>query len=209
LALLSAPGLEAPPAVLGDSDALQVGTPVLAVGNPLGFSGAVSSGIIHSLGPFRGISALPWVQADIRLAPGNSGGPLADFRGQVVGINTMVVSGGLALAIPSRAVHSFLSSKNSPVSLGVVVRPMRLRKGQMGMMILELVSGGAAEAASLMPGDILIGASGSPFNYVEDLQLAIDNASASLLQLDFYRAGQETTRRVTVQLLPDRIPNAA
>ncbi len=213
LALLSVPGLDAPGAVLGDSDRLQSGTPVFAVGNPLGFSGAVSSGIIHSLGPAHPISSLPWIQADVRLAPGNSGGPLADFLGQVIGINTMIVAGtagaGLALAIPSRAIQSFLAMKGSPPSLGVVVRPVRLRKGEIGMMILEIVAGGSAETASLMPGDILIGSNGFRFRQIEDLQSAIDQGSGSLIQLDFYRAGQETIRHVAVQLVPDRILNAA
>lgn len=101
LALLSAPGLRAEPACLRDSDGLRAGTAVFAVGNPLGFVGAVSSGIVHAIGSLAGLA---WIQADLRLAPGNSGGPLADFHGQVLGINTMVMSGGLALAVPSRAV---------------------------------------------------------------------------------------------------------
>lgn len=214
LAVLSVPGLGAPGAVLGDSDHLQSGTPVFAVGNPLGFSGAVSSGIIHSLGPAHSIGSLPWIQADVRLAPGNSGGPLANFLGQVIGINTMIVAGGfvtggLALAIPSRAVQSFLAVKGSPPSLGVVVRPIRLRKGEIGMMILELVAGGSAETASLMPGDILIGSNGSRFERIEDLQSAIDQGSGSIIRLDFYRAGQEIIRHVAVQLVPDRVLSAA
>lgn len=214
LALLSVAGLDAPAAVLGDSDRLQAGMPVFAVGNPLGFSGAVSSGIIHSLGPAHPISSLRWIQADVRLAPGNSGGPLADFQGQVIGINTMIVAGrsvagGLALAIPSRAVQPFLARKESPPSLGVVVRPVQLRTSGIGMMILELVAGGAAETASLMPGDILVGSNGQRFRQIEDLQSAIDQASGPVIRLEFYRAGQEMVRQVAVQLLPDRILSAA
>lgn len=209
LALLSVPGLEAPSATLGDSDRVQVGTAVFAVGNPLGFSGAVSSGIVHSLGPAQRITGLSWIQADIRLAPGNSGGPLADFQGQVIGINTMVIAGGLALAIPSRAIQAFLAAKNPPLSLGVTVRPVRLRNHGIGMMILELIAGGAAETASLLTGDILVGANGSRFRQIEDLELALDQASGSVIRLEFYRAGQEIIRHVAVQLMPDRILSAA
>src|SRR6266567_4250657 len=81
---------------------------VVAVGNPLGFTGALTTGIVHAAGSFSGLGRRPWVHAAIRLAPGNSGGPLADAAGQVVGINTMIVSGGIALAIPSAAVEEFV-----------------------------------------------------------------------------------------------------
>src|SRR3954469_2545886 len=124
LALLAVQGLRAPASPLGDSDSLRPGTPVLAVGNPLGFVGAVSSGVVHSLGIAPPMGGRTAIYADVRLAPGNSGGPLADYRGQVVGINTMVVSGGLALAVPSRAVQLFLNRNRSGSSLGVVVRPV-------------------------------------------------------------------------------------
>lgn len=82
LALLRVPGLRVTPGTLGDSDALRVGTPVVAVGNPLGFTGAVSSGIVHRIGPVHSFGALQWIHADVRLAPGNSGGPLSDFQGR-------------------------------------------------------------------------------------------------------------------------------
>jgi serine protease Do len=203
LALLIAPKLSAPSALLGDSDALRAGTPVIAVGNPMGFVGAVSTGIVHSLGPAEPISGLLWIHADVRLAPGNSGGPLATLQGQIVGINTMVVAGGLALAIPSRAIQSFLTRATSQRSLGVVVRPVNLRERGIGMMILDLVPGGAAEHASLLQGDILVGGNERRFRFLDDLQEAIDESPGALLRLEFYRAGQEKLRQVVVQLLPD------
>ena len=209
LALLGAPGLAAPAAILGESNRLHVGAPVVAVGNPLGFTGAVSSGVVHLIGPVHPFSGLPWIQADVRLAPGNSGGPLADYQGQVVGINTMIVAGGLALAIPSRRVQAFLSQATSGRSLGVVLRPVLLANKAVGLMILELVSGGGAESASLLPGDILIGANGSRFRSVDDLQNAMDEAPDALLRLDFYRAGQKAMRHVTVSVAPQRASSAA
>lgn len=209
LALLHAPGLDVTVGHLGDSDQLRVGTPVVAVGNPLGFTGAVSSGIVHRLGPAFPFSALPWIHADVRLAPGNSGGPLADFQGRIVGINTMIVSGGIALAIPSRAVQTFLSRSSVPRSLGVVVRPVQISKTDIGMMILELVPRGAADIASLLPGDILVGAGDSRFRYVDDLQAAIDEAPAGLLQLAFYRGGTTSLRHVSARVAEETIPAAA
>lgn len=211
LALLSASGLNAPAASLGDSDALRAGIPVFAIGNPLGFVGAVSSGVIHAVGTVgpRLIGGLSWVQADLRLAPGNSGGPLADFHGQVVGINTMIVSGGLALAVPSRAVQAFLARKGSPPQLGVVFRPVPVGAREFGMLILELVPDGAAEAASLLPGDILISANDRRFRSADDLQIAIEEAPGGLLHIDFFRGGQKAVRKVVAKLQPERARTAA
>jgi serine protease Do len=89
LAALLASGSDLPAATLGDSSKARVGELVLAVGNPLGFVGALSTGIIHAAGSVRGLGMNSWLQADVQLAPGNSGGPLADPQGRVLGINTM------------------------------------------------------------------------------------------------------------------------
>jgi serine protease Do len=94
-------------AEIGDSDSLRVGQLVVAVGNPLGLAGAVTAGLIHAIGPRRSAGA-SLIQADLRLAPGNSGGPLADARGRVIGINAMI-AGGLALAVPSSLVARFVA----------------------------------------------------------------------------------------------------
>jgi serine protease Do len=213
LALLSVPGLRAPVISLGDSDRLRPGTLVFAVGNPLGFVGAVSSGAIYSIGPLRSVQGLPWdlhwIQADIRLAPGNSGGPLATLDGQVVGVNTMVIAGGLSLAVPSRAAESFLARPQNGPSLGVTLRPVETKAGQFGLMILELVRGGAAEAASLLPGDIIAGANSIRLRYVDDLQRALLQTSGPTVTLDFYRAGTSTLRHVNVQLRRGDLSSAA
>jgi serine protease Do len=87
-------------AQLGKSQSLKPGSLVMAFGHPLGATNALSLGILHRV-------AETWVQADIRLAPGNSGGPLVDAQGQVIGINTAIV-GGLGLAVPVEAVLQFL-----------------------------------------------------------------------------------------------------
>ena len=103
LALLQ-PVAQAPAAAaeIGDSDSLRAGQLVLAVGYPLGLTGAVAAGIIHAVGPGR-----KWIEADVRLAPGNSGGMLADATGHVIGITTMIFN-GLALAVPSNEVDAFV-----------------------------------------------------------------------------------------------------
>ena len=102
------------PATLGDVSTLRPGHLLVAVGHPFGLANAVTAGVVHSVGPIAteleraiGRRGLSWIQADIRLAPGNSGGPLCDIEGRVVGINTMVAA-GLALAIPVAEIRAFL-----------------------------------------------------------------------------------------------------
>ena len=104
-AQIEAAGLPAAP--FGDSSALRVGELVMAIGNPMGFIGALTTGVVHALGTCPGFGRQSWVLADVRLAPGNSGGPLADAHGRVIGINTMIVN-GLGAAVPGNAVTAFL-----------------------------------------------------------------------------------------------------
>jgi serine protease Do len=111
LAVLRAPDL-GPPAASTNGGAPAVGSLVVAVGHPFGVAGALTSGIVHAVAPIRP-GGRPWIQADLRLAPGNSGGPLADARGCVVGLNAMV-AGGLALAIPVTDVRRFLREVGVP-----------------------------------------------------------------------------------------------
>lgn len=214
LALLqiSASGLAA--ANIGDSGALRAGELAIAVGNPLGFTGAVSTGVIQAVGPLAGFGLRHWVQTDVRLAPGNSGGPLANARGDVIGVNTMIAQQGgqrmMALAIPSAEAVRFLSKASGPPrTLGVTVRPVPLREDQqIGLLILEIDQGGAADQASLLPGDILIGVGDQRFTAVEDLEDALDAAPNGLLKLAFRRGGGKQDRSTAV-LLRERRAAAA
>ena len=113
LALLRVPCVEITPAASADSDTLRVGTLVVAVGHPLGLRRTLTAGVVHGFPPSR--SGGRWIQADLRLAPGNSGGPLADTIGQLVGINTMI-AGGLALAIPVNDVRRFVAANTAGVT---------------------------------------------------------------------------------------------
>ncbi|HET7341270.1 MAG TPA: trypsin-like peptidase domain-containing protein [Methylomirabilota bacterium] len=108
LAVLRVPRGRVALAALGDSDSVSVGALVVALGHPLGLRGTLTAGVVHAVGPIvpRGRR---FIQADLRLAPGNSGGPLADSGGHVVGLNTMI-AGGLALAIPINDVRRYVSA---------------------------------------------------------------------------------------------------
>ncbi len=114
LAVLRVPDLGCPVPVSARSDTPRVGSLVVAVGHPFGRRGALTTGIVHAVGPIAK-DGRPWIQADLRLAPGNSGGPLADARGHLVGLNTMVF-GGLALAIPVSEVRRFARAAGAPMA---------------------------------------------------------------------------------------------
>jgi serine protease Do len=190
-----------PSAAPGDSSILRPGELVVAVGNPMGFVGALTTGVVHALGPLDGLGRQPWVQAAVRLAPGNSGGPLANAQGRVVGLNTMIVRGGLALAVPSNAVAEFVRRGTSRVTLGVTVRPVVLEdRKSAALLVLEVASQGPAASASLLIGDLLLGANGRKFQSVDDLADAIDGAQTGLLALRFLRGNRTREREVTVQL---------
>lgn len=202
LALLTVPASGLPAAAIGDSSALRVGQLVVAVGNPLGFIGAVTTGVVHAVGPVSGLGPTTWIQSDLQLAPGNSGGPLADANGRLVGINTMI-SGGLALARPGKAVRRFIASQEPGESLGVVLRSVPLALNgvrQTGLLLLQVAGVGCAQAASLLPGDIIIGVNGSPVQSIEDLERAIEGHGERVIQLQFVR-GERTTRRTASVLL--------
>ncbi len=190
------------PVTLGNSDRLRVGELVIAVGNPFGFLGAVTTGIVHAIGRVPGLGPARWIQADVQLAPGNSGGPLADARGNVVGINTMVAA-GLGLAVPANAIARLLAGDLEPAPLGVVVQPVAVRASgaeRLGLAIIEVVKGGAAESASLFAGDILVGIDGQALRSLDDLEQALDGSGERVLRLQFVRGDPSRIRTTTVRL---------
>jgi len=191
-----------PAASPADSSQLRPGELAIAIGNPLGFVGALTTGVIHAIGPLRALGSQTWVQATVRLAPGNSGGPLADAQGHVIGVNTMV-AGRLALAIPSNAVRDFLAAGPRSAWLGVSVHPVRLPRAnghKFGLVLLEVEPGSPAAQASLMTGDILLGTEERPFQSIDDLAKAMDGQGLRLLRLEFLRGDYSRVRRVTARL---------
>ncbi len=185
-----------------DSSKLRPGELAMAIGNPLGFVGALTTGVIHAVGPLGGMGSRTWVQASVRLAPGNSGGPLADARGRVIGINTML-AGRLALAIPSNAVQQFLFAGPRAAWLGVTLHPVRVPRANadtVGLVILEVEPGSPAARASLLPGDILLGAEENPFHSIRDLARSLEGSGQRPLRLEFLRGDYGRVRRVAVQI---------
>jgi serine protease Do len=190
LAALKIDETDLPIATIDNSDALRVGEFVLAVGNPFGDKGTVTSGIIHAC--HQRI-----IMADIRLFPGNSGGPLADCLGRVIGINTMIVN-GFAVAIPSLTVERFLRGNRQ--KLGVTLQPVLVdatNNRTLGLLVLLVNSGSAAEAAGVLVGDILIGVSGQLFTKPNDLSNYLEHTNSSEpLPLQILRGGQQLVCQV-------------
>jgi serine protease Do len=191
----------------GDSNALRVGEFVIAVGNPFGFTGAASTGVIHRLslrnGAPRGFENGSWVVSQLRLAPGNSGGPLANAAGELVGMNTMI-AGGLAYAIPSQTVAEFLrSSHTREAGLGVVVQPIPVGGSrELALIVLKVVPDSPADRGSLREGDTLVGVGGKRFSSIQDLRIGIYASLDGIMELQFRRGASENIRTVAIRLSP-------
>ncbi len=231
------------PARIGDAARLRVGELVLAVGHPLGRVGALTAGVVAARAPAdpdtrlepiepgkdaekrppadgdtpagreRRLQGIDFIQADIRLYPGNSGGPLADAQGRVVGVNSMI-GGGLAFAIPSHVVEQFLAEigqATSQVYLGVQVltaplpAALRQRLGiqqQTAALVVEVEAGSPAEAAGVIVGDVLLAVQGQAVQDVRYLSRLLRRARAQVgqnLTLSLLRGGE----RLELSLLPE------
>jgi len=177
------------PAIEQRQSPVRPGELAIAVGNPMGFTGALSRGTVHSTNAFPGLGRRrPWVQAAIRLAPGNSGGPLADAVGRLIGVNTMITSSGIALAIPTSEAQLFMQRGPTP-RLGVTLRPT-----PQGLLLLDVEVGSPAEKASLLIGDLLV------FESSADLSDAIAEAADRPLTIRFIRGDRRREREVVVRL---------
>jgi serine protease Do len=189
-----------PSAEIGDPRVLRPGDLVLAVGHPLGVRDALALGVLHArdaMGPGR----RAWVRADIRLAPGNSGGPLADAEGRVVGVNAMIV-GGLGYAVPSLAVQRFLRHAFARPTLGLRLRTVAVRHAgavRPGLLVIDLAPGGPAERAGVLVGDVVIAAAGRAFDGPDALLAALEETSpGDALALELVRGGRAAAVEVVV-----------
>ena len=190
LAVLRADASDLVAAELGDAERLRVGQLVVAIGNPHGFGGSVTAGVVSALGrslPTRSGANVRYVdnviQTDAALNPGNSGGALADGRGRVVGINTAVAGVGLGLAVPiNDATRKIVGSlmregRYRRAYLGVAGGPRPLPPrvaSELGrrecVEVVNVVEGSPAAAAGLRPEDMIVAVDGAPVERVEDLQ---------------------------------------
>ncbi|HEY3101653.1 MAG TPA: DegQ family serine endoprotease [Methylomirabilota bacterium] len=228
LALLKVEATGLPVIPLGDSAQLQVGEPVMAIGNPFGLEQTVTTGIVSATG--RVIGEGPYddfIQTDASINPGNSGGPLINSRGQVVGINTAIFSQsggsvGIGFAIPvnlAKGVVTQLAESGHVVRgwLGVEIQPItpELAKGfnlsqPAGALVASVVDGSPAKEAGVKPGDVITEFDGRKVGRAEDLPRAVaDTTIGREVVLGLVRDGKPTTVKAVIGELQDHPAVAA
>jgi serine protease Do len=213
------PPAELPFLKMGDSDAIQVGDWVLAVGNPFGLGHTVTQGIISAKG--RVIGAGPYdnfLQTDASINPGNSGGPLLNLKGEVIGINTAILASGqgIGFATPSviaKSVIPQLESKGKVVRgmIGVQVQnvtPELAKSFGMteahGALVAEVNPDSPADKAGIQQGDIIIDFNGTPIHEMNELPRMVANtAPGAKATLKVLREGKEKTLNLTIVELTD------
>jgi S1-C subfamily serine protease len=218
LALLKLAARDLPMVELGDSAALQAGQLVIALGHPLGFHSTVSTGVVSALGRAmrsqQGRLIESVVQHTAPLNPGNSGGPLLDSRGRVVGINTAIIAlaQGIGFAVPANTAqwvvrellaHGRVRRLSLGITAAVVDLPRRLVReldllADQAVLVSDLVAGGAAERAGILPDDLVVMAAGRIIAGTDDLHRVLASLPmGSDVVLQIVRSGQ--LREVTVQ----------
>ena len=208
---------------IADSSALRVGDFVVAVGDPFGLGQTVTSGIISALGRsgLGGSSFQNFIQTDASINPGNSGGALVNLRGELVGINTMILSPsggnvGIGFAIPTKIAGEVMTQliahgKVSRGSLGAQTQDITPNiakllglKDNNGAVVTRVIPGSAADRAGLQVGDVLTAINGTPLENADQLNNAEGLLPAdSTVTLSVLRNG--TTRQVTAQLAPEKL----
>ncbi|MDF1564302.1 MAG: Do family serine endopeptidase [Deltaproteobacteria bacterium] len=208
------------PLSMGDSDALEVGQWVFAVGNPFGLDSTVTAGIVSAKERTIGAGRYDdFIQTDASINPGNSGGPLLDLHGQVVGVNTMIFSPaggnvGIGFAIPinlAREIVTQLRGNGEVVRgwLGVVIQrvspdmvaPLGLKSAE-GALIAELDASGPAAAVGLQPGDVIVRWDEQPVKDSDDLPLLVARtAPGAKVSVRLIREGKPRTLKVKVARL--------
>jgi S1-C subfamily serine protease len=197
LAVLRADGGDLVPADLGEAEKLRVGQLVVAIGNPHGFAGSVTAGVVSALGrslPARSGRTVRYIdnviQTDAALNPGNSGGGLLDSTGRVVGINTAVAGVGLGLAVPiNTATRQIIGAlmrdgrvRRAYIGIAAGPRPLppqaRVRVGrQAALEVVEVADGSPAQRAGLRPEDLIIELGGRPVERADDVQRLMNEAA--------------------------------
>jgi len=205
------PGVK--PLKLADSDSVQAGDFVLAIGNPFGFEETVTDGIISSKGrPNRSDFFGDLLQTNAAINPGNSGGPLINLRGEVIGINTAIISRsggsqGIGFAIPSNTVRTALESllKQGRIIRGYLgiqtrgLQPGQGNAGSEGVIVEEVMPGSPAAQARLQPGDVIRKFNGRDVKNIYALRSVLAQAELNKnVELEIVRAGKPL--KVTTQI---------
>jgi len=207
-----------PALALGDSDKMEVGDWVIAVGNPFGLSSTITHGIISAKGRVIGLGPYDdFIQTDAPVNPGNSGGPLLNLKGEVIGVTTAMATGqGVGFAVPSnlaKAVSSQLKDKGKVIRgyIGLSIQEitpqlaqaMKLKSNK-GALVGDVVEGGPADKAGVKRGDVVTSFGGKPVQTANDLPILVAGTEVGkAVPLTFIREGKEMTVQVNVQELKE------
>ncbi|MCY0388550.1 DegQ family serine endoprotease [Robbsia sp. Bb-Pol-6] len=216
-----------PAVVIGDSEKVRVGEWVLAIGSPFGLENTVTAGIVSAKSRYTG-EYLPFIQTDVAVNPGNSGGPLINMRGEVIGINSQIYSRtggfmGISFSIPiDEAMRVANQLKTTGVvtrgRIGVQIGPVTGDVAESlglpyseGALVSSVIAGGPAEKAGVLPGDIILQYDGHAINQFGDLPRLVGGARpGTQAPLVVYRKGQSKTLVVTIaQQASDKAAPAA
>ncbi len=209
------------PLPLGDSDKLEVGDWVIAIGNPFGLEHTVTAGIVSA--KYRRIGAGSYdnfIQTDASINPGNSGGPLLNMNGEVVGINSMIVPGGggsigIGFAIPINMAKDLLPQlKEGRVIrgwIGVLIQHITSElkekfklKDEKGALVADVTPGGPAEKAGIKRGDVVISFDGREIHEMSDLPLIVASTPVDkTVVVEIIRDGKKISVKVTVEELKE------
>jgi serine protease Do len=199
---------------LGDSDRLDVGEWVLAIGNPFGLGHTVTAGIVSAKGRIIGSGPYDdFIQTDASINPGNSGGPLFNLKGEVVGINSAIIQGGqgIGFATPIQLAKSVLEQlkdkgKVTRGWLGVYIQRLTPEvaenlglSGRRGALVSDVTSGGPAEKAGIRSGDVIVAFNGKEIKDEHDLPQAVASTKpGKIVDMRLLREGKEMTIAVTI-----------
>jgi serine protease Do len=221
--LIERPNHALPEAKFGDSSQVEAGDWVMAIGNPFGYEHTVTVGVISATSrAFRVTDGRTndMLQTDAAINPGNSGGPLLNLRGEVIGINTAIITNarsegniGIGFAVPSNTVRELLpqlhTGKIIRGRIGVQVLQVPREgfedfglKTRAGAVVAQVISGGAAARAGMEPGDVIVQFNGRPVKNSDDLvKMVVATKPATTVPVKVLRNKQEKTLNVTVDEL--------
>ncbi len=222
LALLRIPATDLPALELGDSSGLRVGEWVLAIGSPFGFDYSVTAGIISAIGrSLPNENYVPFIQTDVAINRGNSGGPLFNLAGKVVGVNSQIYSHdggfmGLSFAVPANLVRSVYQQLRDQGYvdrgwLGVMIQDVTRELAESfqmdvprGALVTQVLEDSPAAAAGLRVGDIIVAYNGRKIRFSSELPPLVGlSNTGEKAALQVLRDGEEVSIRVRIESLPD------